>query len=59
MTDWMIKNHLALLLVITGAAAVLGLVPVWVKLIGAAMITYAVLKRKELRDECYEDEDIE
>lgn len=59
MIDWMIKNHLALLLVITGTAAVLGLVPVWVKLTGAAMITYAVLKRKELRDECYEDEDTE
>lgn len=59
MTDWMIKNHLALLLVITGAAAVLGLVPVWVKLIGVVMITYAVLKRKELRNEYYEDEDLE
>lgn len=57
MTDWMVANHMALLLVIVGVAALLGLVPVWLKVIGAVMIAYAVLKRKELRDEWYEDED--
>lgn len=59
MTDWMVENHLALLLVIVGVAALLGLVPMWLKAAGLIMIIYAVIKRKELRDEWYEDEDIE
>lgn len=59
MTEWMVANHMALLLVITGVAALLGLVPMWLKAAGLIMIIYAVLKRKELRDERYEDEDFE